>query len=108
YIGDLNVGRQTEYVQDLNLNFNPSYFPRVMNLSASVSARYTDLVRKYMENLPEGGQEERFQSDGNVSRGIRTNLSLMNSSMLSQLSQKLKSRHGSKDDRMPHDDKIGF
>lgn len=90
-IKNINIGRQTEYVQDLGLNFNPNYFPRVMNFSGSVSARYTDSQRKYYETI-DGQQEEVFQSDGNVNRSIRSNLSLMNSTLLTNLVQKLKSK----------------
>jgi hypothetical protein len=92
YLSGINIGKQTEYVQDLGLNFNPNYFPRVMNVSSSVTARYTDMQRKYYENV-DGQQVEVFQSDGNVNRGIRTNISLMNSTLLSGLLQKLKSKN---------------
>ncbi len=91
YIGDINIGRQTEYVQDLGLNFNPNYFPRLMNVSSSITARYTDMQRKYYENV-DGQQVEVFQSDGNVNRGFRTNISLMNSTLLSSLAQNMKSK----------------
>ncbi len=111
YIGDFNIGKQTEYVQDLGLNFNPNYFPRLMNISSSVTARYTDMQRKYYENV-EGEQVEVFQSDGNVNRGIRTNISLMNSTLLLSLAQKMKNKipgYGSgkkpKDPRDPKDPK---
>nr|MDK2850550.1 hypothetical protein [Candidatus Cloacimonadota bacterium] len=93
YVSGINIGRQTEYVQDLGLNYNPNYFPRVVNFSGSVSARYTDMKRKYYETV-DGEQVEVFQSDGNVNRGIRANVSLMNSNILSNLSQKLKSNRG--------------
>ena len=89
YISGFNIGRQTEYVQDLGLNFNPNYFPKLLNLSSSVTARYNDMQRKYYENV-DGQQVEVFQSDGNVNRGIRTNISVMNSTLLSTLAQKLK------------------
>lgn len=88
YLGSLNIGKQTEYVQDLGLNYNPTYLPRIMNLSTSVSARYTDMVRKYYENQ-DGQQVEVFQSDGNTNRGFRANIALMNSSLLSSWAQKL-------------------
>ncbi|MCB5254612.1 MAG: hypothetical protein LHW58_03110, partial [Candidatus Cloacimonetes bacterium] len=91
YISKINIGKQTEYVQDLGLNFNPNYFPKVMNLSSSATARFTDMQRKYYENV-EGQQVEVFQSDGNVNRGLRTNISLMNSTLLSSWVQKLKSK----------------
>ena len=108
YFSEINIGKQTEYVQDLGLNFNPSYFPRLMTVSSSVTARYTDMQRKYYENV-EGQQVEVFQSDGNVNRGIRTNFSLMNSTLLSSLVQNLKSKipgYGTaKDPKQDEDDK---
>jgi len=90
YLNGINLGRRTEYVQDLGLNYSPNYFPRVANLSASVSARYTDMKRKYYETV-DGQQVEVFQSDGNVNRGIRANVSLMNANLLGNLAQKLRS-----------------
>ncbi|HNQ43086.1 MAG TPA: hypothetical protein PKI59_01585, partial [Candidatus Cloacimonadota bacterium] len=89
YVEDLNIGKRTEYVQDLGLNFNPRYFPRLMNLSSTASARYTDIMRKY---YADAGQTEVFQSDGNSRREMRTNVTLLNSDLLSALAQKLKAR----------------
>ena len=97
YLGKMNIGKQTEYVQDLGLNYNPSYLPRIFNVSASVSARYTDMMRKYYDTV-EGSQVEFFQSDGNTNRNIRTNISLMNSSILGQWLQKLRSKYPQKGD----------
>lgn len=91
YWQEINIGQQTEYVQDLGLNYNPNYFPRVMTVSSSVTARYTDMMRKYYENQA-GTQVEIFQRDGNSNRSIRANVSLMNSTLLSSLSTKLKSK----------------
>lgn len=88
-LGGINIGKQTEFVQDLGLNYNPTYLPRIANFSASVSARYTDMMRKYYENQ-NGQQVEVFQSDGNTNRGFRTNFSLMNSSLLGSLAQKMR------------------
>ena len=88
YLGGIKIGKQTEFVQDLGLNYNPAFFPRVFNLTTNVSARYTDMMRKYYENV-DGEQVETYQSDGNTNRSIRTNISLMNSTLLSSWAQKL-------------------
>lgn len=82
YINDFNIGKQTEYVQDFGINYSPSFLPRFFNFSSSVSARFTDMMRKYYENQ-EGQQVEVFQRDGNSNRALRANLSLMNSNLLS-------------------------
>ncbi|MFA6909826.1 MAG: hypothetical protein WCQ59_01720 [Candidatus Cloacimonadaceae bacterium] len=97
YLKSVNIGKQTEYVQDLGLNYNPTYLTRIFNISTSVSARYTDLMRKYNETV-DGEQVEVYQSDGNTNRSIRTNFSLMNSNMLGQWLQKLRSKYPQKGD----------
>jgi hypothetical protein len=104
YLQDLNIGKQTEYVQDLGLNYNPTFFPRFWNLSTNVTARYTDMMRKYFENQ-DGQQVEVYQSDGNSNRGFRANISLMNSTLLGGLVQKLKQK--SPQSSSPKDPKAG-
>jgi len=105
YVQEINVGKQTEYVQDFGLNYNPNYFPRVMSVSSSVTARFTDMMRKYYENQ-EGTQVEVFQRDGNSNRGIRASVSLQNSTLLTALSTKLKSRIPARPAASPSDGKI--
>lgn len=90
YFQDINIGKQTEFVQDMGLNYNPNYLPRLMQVSSSVTARFTDMMRKYYENQ-EGTQVEVFQRDGNSNRGIRANISLQNSTLLTAWATKLKS-----------------
>ncbi|MCB5266596.1 MAG: hypothetical protein LHW46_00605 [Candidatus Cloacimonetes bacterium] len=91
YFKDINIGKQTEFVQDLGFNYNPNYFPRLMQITASGSARYTDMMRKYYENQ-EGTQVEIFQRDGNTNRSLRANLSLQNSTLLTALVTSMKSK----------------
>jgi hypothetical protein len=102
YLKDINIGKQTEYVQDFGLNYNPNYFPRVMTVSSSVTARFTDMMRKYYENQ-EGTQVEVFQRDGNTNRGIRASLSLQNSTLLTAFSAKLKSKLPARPASSPND-----
>lgn len=100
YLGDINIGKRTEYVQDLGLNFNPRYFPRLMTLSTTATARYTDIMRKY---YADSGQTEVFQSDGNSNRAVRTNITLMNSDILSSLAQKMIAKNRQKRPSDPKD-----
>lgn len=91
YLYDINIGKQTEYVQDLGLNYSPNYLPQVFNFTSSVSARYTDTQRKYTQYV-ESQAVDTYQRDGNTNRSIRMNLTLMNSSLLSNWAMKMKSK----------------
>jgi hypothetical protein len=96
YWQDINIGKMTRYVQDLGLNYNPNYLRNYINLTASASARYSDSQRKYFQNTDEG-QITMYQSDGNSNRTIRTNLTLLNSSLLSSWAVNLSSSHSRKE-----------
>ncbi len=91
YFQKVNIGKLNEFVQDLGLNFNPNYMPSVFAFTTTATARFSDTQRKYFDNS-QGEQIEVYQSDGNSNRGIRMNLSLQNSNLLSTWAQKLKSR----------------
>ncbi|MGC9361709.1 MAG: hypothetical protein ACP5F3_02160, partial [Candidatus Syntrophosphaera sp.] len=88
YIKSINIGKLTEYVQDLGLNYNPNYLREFFNLTTSAQTRFSEMQRKYYQNTNEG-QIEIYQSDGNSNRSLRLNLTLMNSSLLSSLAGKL-------------------
>lgn len=91
YWQKLNIGKMSEFVQDLGANFTPNYISQIMTLNAGLTARFADTQRKYYETSS-GTQVEVFQSDGNSNRGIRLSASLQNSSLLGSWAQKLKSR----------------
>ncbi|MBP7116889.1 MAG: cell surface protein SprA [Candidatus Cloacimonetes bacterium] len=93
YFQDINIGKQTEFVQDFGLNYSPNYLPRVMQVSSAVTARFTDMMRKYYETQ-EGTQVEVFQRDGNSNRSIRANVSLQNSTILTAWASKMRSKRG--------------
>lgn len=88
YLYDVNIGKQTEYVQDLGLNYNPVYLPQIFNFTSATSARYTDTQRKYTQYI-DGQAVDTYQRDGNTNRSIRLNLTFMNSSLLSGWASKL-------------------
>ncbi len=88
YVKSINIGKLTEYVQDLGLNYNPNYLREYINLTTSAQTRFSEMQRKYYQNTTEG-QIEIYQSDGNSNRSLRLNLTLMNSSLLSALASKL-------------------
>ncbi|GAB1365988.1 hypothetical protein MASR1M36_08590 [Candidatus Cloacimonadaceae bacterium] len=87
----VNIGKLTTYTQDLGLNYNPNYFPRVMNFTSSVAARYSDTQRKYSQ-LEDGQYVDYYQRDGNTNRTIRLNLTLQNSTLLGSWVQSLKAK----------------
>ncbi|MDD2228790.1 MAG: hypothetical protein PHY48_05205 [Candidatus Cloacimonetes bacterium] len=91
YWQDVNIGKMSEFVQDLGLNFNPNYLPQVFTFTAVGTARFTDAQRKYYEQGPEG-QVEVFQSDGNANRSLRISSTLQNATILSAWAQKIKSK----------------
>ncbi|MDZ4182172.1 MAG: hypothetical protein U1B83_04785, partial [Candidatus Cloacimonadaceae bacterium] len=96
-IENFNIGKLTDYTQDLGLNFNPNYLRRYANFTASGTTRFTENQRKYYENTPDG-QIELFQSDGGSNRTLRTNLTLMNSTLLGSWAESMANKHrGSKD-----------
>lgn len=100
----INVGKLTEYVQDLGLNYNPNFLRSVMNLTASGSTRYSELQRRYYDNSS-GQQVEVYQSDGGVNRTFRANLTLMNSTLLGRWAQNLTQKHQAKADAKADADK---
>ncbi|MBP7310825.1 MAG: hypothetical protein KA984_06025, partial [Candidatus Cloacimonetes bacterium] len=82
YFKDFNIGKMTEYVQDLGLNYNPALFPRYFNFTSAITARYADTQRKYTQTI-EGEQVYVYERDGNSNRNVRMNLTLQNSNLLS-------------------------
>lgn len=105
---NLNIGKMTEYVQDLGLNYSPNFLRSLMNLTASGTARYSDTQRRYYENTSEG-QIETFQSDGGTTRNFRVNIALMNSNLLGAWAQSMDRKHKEKtpkqDDKQVEGDK---
>jgi hypothetical protein len=97
-IKSVNVGKLTEYVQDLGLNYNPNYLRSLFNFTASGGTRFSEMQRKYYQNTDEG-QIELYQSDGNANRTLRANFTLMNSSLLGTLADKLAAKHRARQDK---------
>ncbi len=95
YLKNFNIGKLTEYVQDLGLNYNPNYLRDLLNFTVSGNTRYSEAQRKYYQNATEG-QIEIFQSDGSSNRTLRANLTLMNSTLLSRWSEKINTAHAAK------------
>jgi hypothetical protein len=88
YWKTINLGKLTEYVQDLGLNYNPSYLRQVVNFTVAGTTRFSEMQRKYYQNQ-DGTQVEVYKSDGNSNRTLRSNLTLMNSTLLSSLATKM-------------------
>jgi len=88
YWKEVNIGKITEYVQDLGVNYNPNYLRRFMTFTASANTRYNETQRRYYDNTT-GTQVEVYQSDGGVNRGVRANLSLQNSTLLGAWAQSI-------------------
>ncbi len=102
YVNDINIGQETEFVQDLGLNFNPAYFPRIVNVTASGTTKFSDFQRRYTQNTEEGPVDF-YQSDGNNNRTFRTNITLMNSTLLQGWAQKLNTAHQSRQQKRQQD-----
>lgn len=100
-----NIGELSTYTQDLGLNYNPNYLPRVLNFTSSVASRYSDTQRKYSQ-LQDGQTVDYYQHDGNTNRSIRLNLTLQNSTLLSSWVQTLKAKAPAiKDEPKPEEKK---
>ena len=98
YWKGINIGKMSEFVQDLGLNYNPNFLPQVFSFTAVGTARFTDAQRKYYEQGPDG-QIEVFQSDGNTNRSFRVSSTFQNATILSSWAQKIKSKRPAKIDK---------
>lgn len=92
---DFNIGKLTKYVQDLGLNYNPTYLRNIFSFTVSGSSRFNEQQRKYYQNTG-AGQEAYFESDGSSNRTLRTNFTLMNSSLLASWAEKIRTSHTAK------------
>lgn len=107
YFKSYNIGKETEYNQEIGANYSPQYFPNVFSLTNSVASRYTENQRKYTETNTDG-QVDIYQKDGNSSRTIRLNLTFQNSSLLSSLAASLRNsadNNNSKQDKNEKENK---
>ncbi len=95
YFKSLNIGKLTEYVQDLGLNYNPSYLRQYLSLTVSGTTRFSEMQTKYYQNSPTG-QIEVYQNNGNSNRSLRTNFTLMNSTLLATWAEQLNSAHAAR------------
>jgi len=92
YFSGINIGKETEFVQDLGLNYNPTFMQRYFNFSSSTGARFSEFQRRYIENTPDG-QVDVFQRDGNTNRSFRANLTLMNAALFRSWSDSITSKY---------------
>ncbi len=92
---NFNIGKLTKYVQDLGLNYNPTYLRDILSFTVSGTSRFNEQQRKYYQNTP-SGQIAYFESDGSSNRTVRANFTLMNSNLLSRWAGKVKSAHDAK------------
>jgi hypothetical protein len=88
YFQNYNVGKETEYNQEIGANYTPNYLPDIFTLSNSITSRYTENQRKYT-NTVAGEQVYTYLKDGNATRTLRVNLSLMNSNLFRNLAVKM-------------------
>lgn len=89
YFKTYNVGKETEFNQDIGANYSPTLLPKLFTLTNSIASRYTENQRKYTETTS-GGQVDLYQKDGNSTRTIRLNLTLLNSNLLSEFAANIK------------------
>ncbi|HNX36766.1 MAG TPA: hypothetical protein PL124_00295 [Candidatus Cloacimonadota bacterium] len=91
YYKEINLGKETEYSQDVELAYNPNYLSNIFNINSSVTTKYTEFQRKHTENTDEGPIDV-YSSDGGNNRSIRATVTLQNSNLLSGWSQSLKAK----------------
>lgn len=91
YFKDFNIGKETEYNQDIGANYAPAYFPNIFNLTNSIASRYTENQRKYT-SYATTTQQDTYQKDGSSARTLRVNFSLLNSTLLSSFSNRIKTK----------------
>ncbi len=96
YYKSYNVGKETEFNQDIGANYSPSFFPNFFTLTSSIASRYTENQRKYTENVL-GEIVDIYQKDGNSTRTTRMNFTLLNSTIFSDLATKKDNPNGSDD-----------
>ncbi|MBM4403571.1 MAG: hypothetical protein FJ042_04190 [Candidatus Cloacimonetes bacterium] len=95
YLHNINIGKETEFVQDLGLNYNPTFFPNFITFSSSAGARFSENQRKYVQTTNDGPVDV-YQSDGNTNRSFRANITLMNSNLLRSWSENMISSYKSR------------
>ncbi|HOV15893.1 MAG TPA: hypothetical protein PLF50_00075 [Candidatus Cloacimonadota bacterium] len=88
YWKGVNVGKESEFDQNIGCNYNPNFIPQILTLSNSLDTRYTENQRKYLETVS-GEQVNVYYKDGNSTRTIRVNLTLQNSDLLNNLLTKV-------------------
>ncbi len=103
YFKSINLGKETEYAQEIEFSYNPNYLSRIFNVSTSINTKYTEFQRKYTENGEEGLIDV-YSSDGGNNRSFRANLTLMNSTLLNSWSQKLSARSPKTKDKTKSDE----
>jgi len=102
YLYNYNIGKETEYSQEIGANYSPNYIPEILTLTNSISTRFIENQRKYT-SLNQGEQEVTYYKDGSSTRTIRVNLTLMNSSLLSKFAALLNSKAKKPDQDKTHD-----
>ncbi|MCL1827328.1 MAG: hypothetical protein FWG20_04725, partial [Candidatus Cloacimonetes bacterium] len=84
-INGINIGQETERTQDMSWGYNPLYTAPIATTQLTASVNYRENRRAIYANT----DSLRFQLEGNVSRGIKTNFVLKNSVWFSSLANKL-------------------
>ncbi len=95
YFKDINIGKETEFVQDLGINYNPTFFSRIYSFSTTGSTKFSDYQKKYSQTTTDGVLDY-YQRDGNTNRTVRTTFTLMNSTLLASWANKLAAAHRAK------------
>lgn len=89
-----NVGQETDFTQNINLNYSPTYLPQVFTLTGSVAANYMENQRKFTEttSVPDSLRIY-YKRDGNSLRDMGTTISLLNTTLLTAWADKLALAH---------------
>ncbi len=95
YYQSVNIGKETEFNQELGLNHSPTFFSRYFSLSNNANGRYMENQRKLSQTTGTTAPTV-YQRDGSSTRTIRSNLTLMNSNILGSLANNLAQKASTK------------
>ncbi len=79
----INIGIESEHLQDVNLDYTPRYVDNLLTFSTNVNSKYSETFRQNNASNLNNLTVENFKRDGNTNRAIRSNMTIKNSDLLS-------------------------
>lgn len=84
-----NIGEETERTQDLNANYDPSFFDPIVDVSLTSQVQYKEYRKSYNQNNATDTQSTIYKYEGNVNRSFKVQTILKNSNLLTSLANLL-------------------